>query len=140
MDAKQEIEIFRKKEVEEGKISYCSLKLETLEDKKKAFSLISNPQHALRDMINKTISLRHVFAEQIQITKKDTGEVNDTVRMVLIDDKGVGYACVSKGVFNSMSRLLQLIGDPSTWEKPIDIIVKTKQIDKEKSCLVFDLA
>lgn len=135
-----EIKIFNKKEIQEGNISYCSFPMNTIEEKKKAFSIISNPEKRLSDMINKKIRMKDLFAEQVEITDENTGEIINTVRMVIVDDKGVGYACVSKGVFNSMSRLIGLIGHPSEWKEPLTIEIKSKQIGKNNSCLVFDIA
>lgn len=44
-------------------------------------------------------------------------------RMVLIDSDGIGYSTMSKGIFNSMAKMVNIFGMP-TYENPYTLKVK----------------
>jgi hypothetical protein len=57
---------------------------------------------------------------------------------VIIDDHGVGYACVSIGVYSAIKKLFQVYGEPETWKNPITL--KVKQVTKgERKMLTLDI-
>lgn len=118
--------------------SYCSLNAETPEEKKALFNAQNNSAKRLADCINETIAVKHVFVEVVNCINKETGEVNVCPRIVLIDDNGIGYACVSLGIFGAVKKLFYVFGEPLTWESPVTI--KVKQITKDtKKMLSFDV-
>jgi hypothetical protein len=118
--------------------SMCSFKVETLEEKKILFKVATAPDHNVAEFIGKTINIKDVYAEVVHMTNPDTGEVTDGIRMVIIDDKGVSYQCVSSGMWNAFSRMRAIFGNP-TYEPAIPIEIK--QIDKgvNKKILSFDI-
>lgn len=118
--------------------SYCSLDAETPEQKKALFNAQNNSAKRLADCINETIKVQHVFVEVVNCINKETGEVNICPRIVLIDDAGVGYACVSLGIFGAVKKMFYVFGEPRTWSEPVTI--KVKQITKDtKKMLSFDV-
>ena len=53
------------------------------------------------------------------------------------DDKGESYVADSFGVFTAVKRIVELLGNPHDWEKPIKF--KVKQITKgDRSILTFE--
>lgn len=117
---------------------YCTLVCETVEQKKNLFNLTSNPSKKVSEMINKKIMLKDVYMEEVFLTDEETGEVNQGIRIILIDDKQEGYVCVSKGIKNSLQKLFSIFGTPNNWEKPIEIEVKQLTIGKDRNILTFN--
>ena len=116
---------------------FCSLKCETPAEKVAFFNAMSNPDKHLGDCINLSIIVKDMFAEEIELTNETTGEVETGVRIVLIDDKGVSYQSVAKGVYSACKRLIAIFGMP-TWEKGIKIVVR--QIPVKKGSLLTLIA
>lgn len=118
---------------------FCSVDTQSQEGKAVAFKAMNNPDKQVADMVGKTINLVDVFAENVLMDKKDeagqpvvnpeTGEIvkSPAVRVVLIDDKGVSYSCVSTGIFNALQKLFYIYGTPH-YDVPVKIEVK--QINK----------
>lgn len=104
--------------------SYCSMKPETEDDEIILYNAMNNPEKRVGDCINMKIKIKDVFCEIVQCTNQETGEITQQPRTVLIDDKGVGYQCVSTGVFSSLKKLFAIKGTPNTWEKPVTVTVK----------------
>lgn len=107
---------------------YTSLKTNSPEEKAKFYNLMNNPEKRVRDMIGKIIMVKDVFVEPVEMTNHETGEVTQAPRIVLIDDKGVGYQAVSVGVFSAIKKLFGVFGTPEAWAKPISLEVQ--QISK----------
>lgn len=122
----------------EKKIQYCSMVPKNKQEKIALFNAMNNPDERLSDKINMVINLKNVFVESVQLVSEVTGEIQYCPRVVLIDDKGVGYQCVSQGVFSCLKKLFNVFGDPTTWEAPLK--VEVKQIKKgEKSLLTLNV-
>ena len=107
---------------------YCSMVGETLEEKAKVFRAITNSDYKIADCINQTIYTKDVFCEVVDLPNQD-GEIHACYRVVLIDKDGKSYQAVSTGIYNAVSSLFALFGEP-TWQEPIPL--KVKQINKDK--------
>ena len=105
-------------------LTFCSFSTATGEGKAKLFNAMTNPDKRVADFINKQIEISDIYAETIQITNEDTGELELVPRCILIDSKGVTYVAVSKGVFGDLKRLIQIYGEPAEWEHPLKVEVK----------------
>ena len=101
---------------------FCSMKAETPEEKMKLFNAMNNPEKRLGDCINKTINAKDLYVEVVNCTNEETGEVTACPRIVIIDDKGVGYQCVSIGIYSAIKKVIQIFGAP-TWETPVKLEV-----------------
>ena len=110
--------------------AFCSLIPQTEDEEKILYNATMSPAKRVGECINEVINLRHVFCEIITVTNEETGEVSRVPRTVLIDDNGVGYQCVSTGIFNAVKKLFAVKGMPDTWVKPVT--VKVQQITKGK--------
>ena len=115
------------KEFTEQLDAFCSMTAETPEQKADLFNATNNPAHRISDYINATIKVRDVFCEMVNVTNRETGEISQCPRVVLIDENGEGYQAVSFGVFSALKKLMQVYGLP-TWEPAIPIQVQ--QISK----------
>lgn len=123
-----------------GHASYCSMIPKTPAERKAVFNAINSPSKSLRDFINKTIKLKHVFAEQCEFVDQNTGETVPGVRVVLIDEKGESYSTCSTGVFNGLSKLFSFYGTPDIWSEPVPITIKQITKSANKAVLVIEIA
>lgn len=103
---------------------FCSLTADTAEKKKSLFNATNDPDHRIKEFVNKPIKVKDVFVEVVECTNRDTGEVRKCPRIVLIDDKGVSYTAVSIGVFSALRKIFSIFGTPDTWEEPITVTPK----------------
>lgn len=107
--------------------AFCSVKTETMQDKALVFNAANNPQHKVSDFINKKIMVRDVYAETLELVNKESGEVEKAPRIVLIDENGEAYECVSVGMFSALKKLIATFGEP-TWDEPIPVVVKQEKV------------
>lgn len=106
---------------------FCSVVAATPEEKAKLFNAMNNPEKRIGDCINMTINAKDLYVEVVNCTNEKTGEVTACPRIVIIDDKGVGYQAVSVGIFSALKKVIQVFGAP-TWESPVKL--KVQQITK----------
>lgn len=107
--------------------AYCSIVAETREEQAKVFNAANAPKEKVADHINKKIMVSDIYAETLELVNKETGEVECAPRIVLIDDKGVGYECVSVGMFSSLKKLIKSFGEP-TWNPPLPCVVEQQKV------------
>ena len=105
----------------------CSIKAETAEEKALVFNAANNPQHKVADFINKKIMVKDIYAETLELVNKETGEIDKAPRIVLIDEAGEAYECVSVGMFSALKKLIATFGEP-TWEQPIPVVIKQEKV------------
>lgn len=117
---------------------YSSFDPTTIEQKKLLFKAMNNPDKRLSDMINRTINIKDLFVENVTIVDQNSGELITAPRMVFIDDKGISYQCVSKGVFGATKKLIQLFGEP-TWKTPLKVSIKQKTVRSGFTILSLEL-
>lgn len=120
-------------------VSYSSWVPATIDEKKMLFNATNNPVHRLKDEINMNIKVKHVFCEVVDCINRETGEINKAPRIVLIDENGEGHTCCSLGMYSAVKKLLGSMGDPNTWETPIEIQIKQISKEKDRSTLTFNL-
>ena len=125
----------------ENKSFYSSLKANTPLERATLFNAISNPAHQTSDNIGETILVKDVIVEIIDITDDLTGETKQAPRVVLVDVGGQTYQSVSVGIYNSIARLIQIMGEP-TWEGGLPLKVRQilKDSTKRVSTLEIDTA
>lgn len=98
--------------------SYCSFNADTPEGKVKLYTAMNNPDFRLEEKLNTTIALKDLYAEQVEFVDEKSGEITESVRLVLIDADGLSYGCCSVGIFSALKKLMRVFGAP-TWEEPI---------------------
>ena len=103
--------------------SFSSMVAKTDEEKAKLYNAMNNPDKRLGDCINMQINAKDLFVEVVNCTNEETGEVTACPRIVIIDEKGVSYQCVSIGIYSALKKIIQVYGAP-TWATPIKLEVK----------------
>lgn len=101
---------------------YCSIRDDgTMKSKARIFNSINSPDKRVSDCIGETINLANIVAHPIQLVDENSGELVETMRMVLIAEDGTSYEAVSTGIVNAVARILQIFGQPQTWSGPIKV-------------------
>ena len=103
---------------------YCSLPMNTDEEKKKIFNATNRADASLRECINMPIEMMGLYIEPIEFeAKDDDGRPYIADGEIYIFDKdGKSYGCCSMGAYNSIKRIVSMYGLPDTWDKPITIV------------------
>ena len=109
--------------------AFCSIDAVDPETKAIVFNAANNPDHKVKDFVNKTINVKDIYAEIIEIANEETGEITKVPRIVLIDAAGLAYECVSVGMYSAIRKLVAIYGAP-TWEPPLTVTVKQKSVGK----------
>lgn len=97
---------------------YSSITGDSTDERLAVYTAISNAEK-LADHVNEVINVENVILQQVEMTDKETGEVRDAVRTILIDTDGNAYAATSSGIETSIKSILSIVGEPQTWEHPI---------------------
>ena len=108
--------------------SICTMPATTEDAKTIIYNATTAPEFRLKDCINQEIELAHFAISMVEVTNKETGEVQNAPHITLIDSKGNGYACTSVGVFNALRNIVQAFGMPDTWDHPRKF--RVKQVNK----------
>lgn len=107
---------------------YCSLSMNTDEEKKKIFNATNRADASLRECINMPIEMTGLYIEPVEFESKDDdgrvieGKTQLSPRMIIFDKAGKSYGCCSMGAYNSIKRIVSMYGLPDTWNKPITIV------------------
>ena len=121
-----------------GQASYCSFTAGTAKEKAMLFNGMNNPDARLSDEINQIITVSNIYAEMIDITNEETGEIDTVPRVVLFDKDGKSHQAVSVGIFKAVRKLLEVFGQPEDWTEPVKIKIKQQNI-KERKMLTFEV-
>ncbi len=108
---------------------YCSVQGGDRKTKALVYNASNNPEHKVADFINKTIMVKDVLVEIIQVENEETGELEEAPRVVLIDDKGKAYQAVSAGMFSAIKKAIQIFGQP-TWDEPLPMLIKQVSVKR----------
>lgn len=76
---------------------------------------------ALVDNLNKTINVKDIVIQIVQMLNEDTNRREDAPRVILIDSEGTAYHAISKGLFSSVENMIGILGQPGTWPFPIPV-------------------
>ena len=109
--------------------SYCSIKGDTREAKVAMYNAINSPDHKLSDFIGKKLNIKDISIERVENPSDETGEMVANARVVLIDENGESYTCVSSGIYSAIKKLVAVFGEP-TWEPALPVEIQnlsTKQ-------------
>ncbi len=77
------------------------------------------------ELKDKPAKIQHVIVHAATVVD-ESGSESDVRRVVLVDTKGVAYACVSEGVISSIQQLAAVFGAP-----PWDLGINLRLIEKK---------
>lgn len=93
---------------------YSSFKPQNEDDEMTMYNALMNPEKRLKDFVNQDILVKDVIIERVYVNKEGEEYKECAPRVILIDTKGISYACVSFGILNALKRMMDICGKP-TW-------------------------
>lgn len=103
----------------DNNVVFCSMHADSIDDRIKVFNAI-NSSLALDDFVGKTLHVKDLVIQPVELTNERTGEIEQSKRVVLIDVDGKAYATVSKGVASAIRNIFAIIG-VAPWDKPLKL-------------------
>lgn len=79
----------------------------------------------LAENLNKTINLKDVVVQQIEMADERSGELRPQPRITLIDADGTSYHVISGVVFKDLKNFFGILGMPATWPSPLPVAAET---------------
>ena len=94
----------------------------TREGKFKLYSALQNAEK-LDEHLNEPLNMTNAVAQAVQVTDDQTGEVSNTVRVIIVTDDGKAYAATSPTLAAGLNTMFGIFGTPNTWDAPLAIKV-----------------
>lgn len=101
---------------------YTSLQTTTRAEKMALLKAI-NSSKPLLDVAGEKLKIVDVVMQTVDLANETTGEVEDAVRITLIDPDGNAFHATSKGILQSLRQAIGVFGAPGTWEEPLEVTV-----------------
>ena len=116
--------------------SYCSIKGDTREAKVAMYNAINSPDHKLSDFVGKKLNIKDISIERVENPSDETGEMVANARVVLIDENGESYTCVSSGIYSAIKKLVAVFGEP-TWEPALPVEIQNISTKKGRKTMTL---
>ena len=115
---------------------YCSIKGDTREALVAMYNAINSPDHKLSDFVGKKLNIKDISIERVENMNDETGEMAANARVVLIDENGESYTCVSSGIYSAIKKLVAVFGEP-TWEPALPVEVQNLSTKKGRKTMTL---
>ena len=125
VDAHTEITV--NAERKDGGLVYSSVRYESFEDKKRTYNALTTDKQ-IGDYLNEVLDVEDIIAGDVLITNKETGEVDEATRTVLILSDGTAVAATSSVLFSRLMQIVSIFGNPNTWPEPLKIKVRQQNL------------
>lgn len=116
--------------------SYCSIKGDSREALVAMYNAINSPDHKLSDFVGKKLNIKDISIERVDNMNDETGEMVANARVVLIDENGESYTCVSSGIYSAIKKLVSVFGEP-TWEPALPVEVQNLSTKKGRKTMTL---
>lgn len=116
--------------------AYCSITGDSREERVAMYNAINNPDHKLSDFVGKQLNIKDVSIERVENINDESGEMVTNARVVLIDDKGESYTCVSSGIYSAIKKLVSVFGEP-TWNPALPVEVQNLSTKKGRKTMTL---
>lgn len=100
------------------------------EEQMAVVNALSSPNGGISDLINQEVELVNYYLEKTTLTDKDSGEVKETMRAVIITSSGESYGGCSKGLINSLKAIITVYGHAEAWKAPLKVKVLAEKVGK----------
>lgn len=94
----------------------------TREGKIKLYSALQNAEK-LDEHLNEPLNMTNAVAQSVQVTDDKTGEISNTVRVIIVTDDNKAYAATSPTLAAGLNTMFGIFGTPNTWTEPLCIKV-----------------
>lgn len=94
----------------------------TREGKIKLYSALQNAKK-LDEHLNEPLNMTNAVAQAVQVTDDQTGEISNTVRVIIVTADGKAYSATSPTLAAGLNTMFGIFGTPNTWTEPLCIKV-----------------
>lgn len=94
----------------------------TREGKIKLYSALQNAEK-LDEHLNEPLAMVNAVAQAVQVTDDQTGEVSNTVRVIIVTADNKAYAATSPTLAAGLNTMFGIFGTPNVWTEPLTIRV-----------------
>lgn len=94
----------------------------TREGKIKLYSALQNAEK-LDEHLNEPLEMVNAVAQAVQVTDDKTGEISNSVRVIIVTDDGNAYAAISPTLAAGLNTMFGIFGTPNAWTEPLAIKV-----------------
>lgn len=98
----------------------------TREGKIKLYSALQNAEK-LDEHLNEPLNMTNAVAQAVQVTDDQTGEISNTVRVIIVTDDNKAYAATSPTLAAGLNTMFGIFGTPNTWTEPLCIKVAERR-------------
>lgn len=105
---------------------HTTVDMSTEEGKDLVYTALQDAEK-IEDHLNEPIALRDVVTQNMQMVNEQTGEMQDTVRVILIAADGTAYTAISNVIMNSLNTLFSIYGTPDKWDSPKNVVVTERK-------------
>ena len=77
----------------------------------------------LDEHLNEPLNMTNAVAQAVQVTDDQTGEISNTVRVIIVTDDNKAYAATSPTLAAGLNTMFGIFGTPNTWTEPLCIKV-----------------
>lgn len=116
--------------------SYCSIKGDSREALVAIYNAINSPDHKLSDFVGKKLNIKDISIERVENMNDETGDMVANARVVLIDENGESYTCVSSGIYSAIKKLVAVFGEP-TWEPALPVEIQNLSTKKGRKTMTL---
>ena len=116
--------------------SYCSIRGDSREALVAMYNAINSPDHKLSDFVGKKLNIKDISIERVENMNDETGDMVANARVVLIDENGESYTCVSSGIYSAIKKLVAVFGEPS-WEPALPVEVQNLSTKKGRKTMTL---
>lgn len=125
--------IFNKETEERQMFTTCDLN--KAENKAKIFNATENADVLANDCVGEELMLRDVYMEKIPYVDDETGEAKTKYRTILFDETGKTFATGSFGIYNTVTKILNIYGIDFLHETGLKVEIAKGSIGNGKSKL-----
>lgn len=119
---------------------YCSVKTESVEDKKKLFNALENCDQLLNNCVGQQIVMKDIYVEQYLDKKDENDEGRIKYRTIIFAEDGTSYVSTSYGIYNVLNKIFGIYGTPDKWDKSgIKVEVAKRPVGNGKEMLTLKL-
>ena len=94
----------------------------TREGKIKLYSALQNAEK-LDEHLNEPLAMVNAIAQAVQVTDDQTGEISNTVRVIIVTADNKAYSATSPTLAAGLNTMFGIFGTPDKWAEPLTIKV-----------------
>lgn len=103
--------------VQNNLVAYSSIRGTDDDAKMRVLEAISDAE-PMQEKLGTVLAITDIIILNTTVTDRNTGEVAEVQRTVIIQEDGTAVATMSGGIIRSLNNLLAVYGEPYTWNGP----------------------